>query len=155
MGNLQMIGLIIVKIVNALICQKQLNHPWKLLKNPWMTVLLHTGLVIPFVMMVITLLNVDLMVEIAAIMKMRVGTIIVKSVNALISQRQRKLLMDPIVKFQSGSVMIIAMTTTTILNVVLMEVPAVETTSTPTTALNVNALHCLVKTHIVIERIVA
>merc|ERR1719436_1678529 len=67
-----------------------------------------------------TILNVDLMVEIAAIMKWWVGTIIVKIVNALTSQRQRKLLMNLIVKHHIGLGTTIVMMKTTILNVDLM-----------------------------------
>merc|ERR1719205_291892 len=62
--------------VSALKCQKLLNHPWKLLKNPgiplkspWGIVKPHIGLETVIVMMKTTPLSVDLMEEIVVIMK--------------------------------------------------------------------------------------
>merc|ERR1711935_924535 len=76
--------------VNALKCQKPLNHPWKLLKNqwrplksPWRNVQPHNGLEMDIVMMRTTPKSVDLMVEIVVTTKDKDGTIIVLIVNVL------------------------------------------------------------------------
>merc|ERR1719483_990505 len=76
--------------VNALKCQKPLNHPWKLLKNqwrplksPWRNVQPHNGLEMDIVMMRTTPKSVDLMVEIVVTMKDKDGTTIVLIVNVL------------------------------------------------------------------------
>merc|ERR1712008_360832 len=74
--------------VNALKCQKPLNHPWKLpknqwrpLKSPWRNVQLHSGLEMPFLMTKTTPKSVDLMVEIVVTTKDKDGTTIVLIVN--------------------------------------------------------------------------
>merc|ERR1711935_554053 len=76
--------------VNALKCQKPLNHPWKLLKNqwrplksPWRNVQPHNGLEMDIVMMRTTPPNADLMAEIVVITKVKDGTTIVLIVNVL------------------------------------------------------------------------
>merc|ERR1719418_252596 len=72
------VGITTAAFVSALKCQKPLNHPWKLLKNPgiplktqwrplkspWGTVLPHNGLEMISVTTKTTPKNVDLMVEI-------------------------------------------------------------------------------------------
>merc|ERR1719442_96057 len=77
------VGIITAASVSALKCQKPLNHPWKLLKNPgippkiqwrplkspWVNVLPHNGLETTFAMMRTTPKSVDLMVEIVVTMK--------------------------------------------------------------------------------------
>merc|ERR1712008_352036 len=57
--------------VNALKCQKPLNHPWKLLKSQWRNVQPHNGLEMDIVMMRTTPPNADLMEEIVVITKWR------------------------------------------------------------------------------------
>merc|ERR1719330_1831691 len=90
-----MVGITTAASVSALKCQKPLNHPWKLLKNPgippktqwrplkspWGTVLPHNGLETIIVMMRTTPKSVDLMVEIVVTMKDKDGTTIVLIVN--------------------------------------------------------------------------
>merc|ERR1719512_585138 len=70
------VGITIAASVSALKCQKPLNHPWKLLKNPgiplkspWENVLPYNGLEITTVTMKITPPSVDLMEEIVVITK--------------------------------------------------------------------------------------
>merc|ERR1740116_80319 len=84
------VGITTAASVSALKCQKPLNHQWKLpknqwrpLKSPWVTVLPHNGLEMPFVMMKTTPKSVDLMVEIVVTMKDKDGTTIVLIVNVL------------------------------------------------------------------------
>merc|ERR1719162_1922072 len=107
------VGITTAVFVSALKCQKPLNHPWKLLKNPgippknqwratpptvmlanaWsiqrrlkpleQTVLPHNGLEMTFVMTKTTQLTVDLMVEIVVTMKVKDGTTTVLIVNVL------------------------------------------------------------------------
>merc|ERR1711981_1296383 len=136
-----MVGISTAQIVYALKCQKQLNHPWnKQLNQPLMNVLFHTGLVTTFVMMKTTILNVDLMEVIAAKkIQLKDGTTIVLNVYAWISQRLLKPLEN--VVFHNGLVITTAMTTTTMLGVVLMAETVVETMSTPPTAPNVHVLN--------------
>merc|ERR1712083_626028 len=95
--TLATVGITTAASVSALKCQKPLNHPWKLLKNPgippktqwrplkspWVTVLPHNGLQMPFVMTKTTPKSVDLMVEIVVTMKDKDGTTIVLIVNVL------------------------------------------------------------------------
>merc|ERR1719330_2096332 len=95
--TLATVGITTAASVSALKCQKPLNHPWKLLKNPgtppktqwrplkspWGTVLPHNGLETIIVMMRTTPPSVDLMVEIVVTMKDKDGTTIVLIVNVL------------------------------------------------------------------------
>merc|ERR1719464_968256 len=78
------VGITTVASVSALKCQQPLKNPgippktqWRPLKSPWVTVLPHTGLEMPFVMMKTTLKSVDLMGEIVVTMKDKDGTTIV------------------------------------------------------------------------------
>merc|ERR1719330_653217 len=82
------VGITTAASASALKCQKPLNHPWKLLKNPgiplkspWENVLPHTGLEMTSVMTKTTPKSVDLMVVIVVTMKDKDGTTIVLIVN--------------------------------------------------------------------------
>merc|ERR1711971_1521309 len=90
--------------VSALKCQKPLNHPWKLLKNPgtplkiqwrplkspWVIVLPHNGLETIIVMMRTTPPSVDLMEEIVVITKWRATPTTAMLANAWNTQSQLK-----------------------------------------------------------------
>merc|ERR1719474_483475 len=99
----------------------------------------HNGLRTTSVMMKTTLLNVDLMVETVVVTMSTLPT--APNVNVLISQRQLKPQMDPIVRFHIGLVTTFVMMKTTTLNVDLMVETVVETMSTLPTALNVIVLN--------------
>merc|ERR1719369_1941070 len=129
--------------VSVLKWKQQPNHPW-------MNVLFHTGLVTTIVMMKTTPLNVDLMVETAVETMSTLPT--APNVNVLISQRQLKPQMDPIVRVHIGLVTAIVMMKTTTLIAVLMVETVVEMMLTLPTALNVHVLNNYI---IYIKRIVA
>jgi len=90
------VGITTAASVSALKCQKPLNHPWKLLKNPgiplknqWRplkspqrNVLPHNGLETDIVTMKTTPPSVDLMEEIVVIMKWRATPTTVMLANA-------------------------------------------------------------------------
>merc|ERR550532_3423992 len=83
------VGITTAASVSALKCQKPLNHPWKLLKNPGIppktpqrNVLPHIGLEMDIVMMKTTPPSVDLMEEIVVIMKWRATPTTVMLANA-------------------------------------------------------------------------
>merc|ERR1740129_1324568 len=91
------VGITTAASVSALKCQKPLNHPWKLLKNPgiplkspWGNVLPHNGLEITTVMMRTTPLSVDLMEEIVVITKWRATPTTAVLANAWNTQSQLK-----------------------------------------------------------------
>merc|ERR1712156_976701 len=115
-----MAGTTIVQNVHVLRCQKQLRHQR-------MIVLLLNGLETIIVMMKITMLNADLMVEIVAKNhQLMDGTTIAQTVNVLNFQQQLKPLMDQIALLLIGLVTIIVMMKTTMLNVALMVEIVVE-----------------------------
>merc|ERR550532_1083634 len=83
------VGITTAASVSALKCQKPLNHPWKLLKNPGRplknpqrNVLPHNGLETDIVTMKTTPPSVDLMEEIVVIMKWRATPTTVMLANA-------------------------------------------------------------------------
>merc|ERR1712172_287402 len=131
--TLATVGIITAASVSALKCQKPLNHPWKLLKNPgtplkiqwrplkspWVIVLPHNGLETIIVMMRTTPPSVDLMEEIVVIMKWRATPTTAMLANAWITQSQLKNL-EPTVLPHTGLEMPSVMTKTTPKNVDLM-----------------------------------
>merc|ERR1712083_602350 len=126
-----MAGTIIAQNVHVLRCQKQLRHQRMIVQFP-------IGLETIIVMMKITLLDVDLMVEIVAKNhQLMDGTTIAQTENVLNFQQQLKPLMDQIVLLLIGLVIIIVMMKTTMLNVALM-VEIVVGMSTHNIALLVN-----------------
>merc|ERR1719442_9636 len=102
--TLATVGITTAASVSALKCQKPLNHPWKLLKNPgiplkiqwrplkspWVTVLPHNGLETIIVMMRTTPPSVDLMEEIVVITKWRATPTTAMLANAWNTQSQLK-----------------------------------------------------------------
>merc|ERR1712129_655676 len=139
--------------VNALKCQKPLNHPWKLLKNqwrplksPWRNVQPHNGLETDIVMMRTTAPNADLMEEIVVITKWRATPTTAMLANAWNTQSippKNQLLMEQTVLPHSGLEMPFVMMKTTPKSVDLM-VEIVVTTKDKdgiTTVLIVNVLH--------------
>merc|ERR1719291_290238 len=102
--TLATVGITTAASVSALKCQKLLNHPWKLLKNPgippktqwrplkspWVNVLPHNGLETIIVMMRTTPPSVDLMEEIVVIMKWRATPTTAMLANAWNTQSQLK-----------------------------------------------------------------
>merc|ERR550534_1963446 len=91
------VGITTAASVSALKCQKPLNHPWKLLKNPGIplkspqrNVLPHIGLEMDIVMMKTTPLSVDLMEEIVVITKWRATPTTAVLANAWNTQSQLK-----------------------------------------------------------------
>merc|ERR1719464_2433645 len=91
------VGITTAASVSALKCQKPLNHPWKLLKNPgippkspWGNVLPPNGLEIIIVTMRTTPLSVDLMEEIVVITKWRATPTTAMLANAWNTQSQQK-----------------------------------------------------------------
>merc|ERR1711935_1103305 len=135
--------------VNALKCQKPLNHPWKLLKNqwrplksPWRNVQPHNGLEMDIVTMRTTPPNADLMEEIVVITKWRATPTTAMLANAWNTQRQLKPLEQTVLP-HSGLEMPFVMTKTTPKSVDLM-VEIVVTTKDKdgtTIVLIVNVLH--------------
>merc|ERR1719291_192128 len=98
------VGITTAASVSALKCQKPLNHPWKLLKNPgippktqwrplkspWVIVLPHNGLETIIVTMRTIPPSVDLMEEIVVITKRRVTPTTAMLANAWNPQSQLK-----------------------------------------------------------------
>merc|ERR1712008_119364 len=138
------VGITTAVSVNALKCQKPLNHPWKLLKSPLRNV--HNGLETDIVMMRTTPPSVDLMEEIVVITKWRATPTTAMLVNAWNTQSippKNQLLMEQTVLPHSGLEMPFVMTKTTPKSVGLM-VEIVVTTKDKhgtTTVLIVNVLH--------------
>merc|ERR1719369_1380345 len=111
---------------------------WKQQPNlPWMNVLFHTGLVTTIVMMKTTLLNVDLMVVIVVEMMSMNST--ANFVSALKWKQQPNYPWMNVL-FHTGLVKTIVMMKTTLLNVDLMVVIAVEMMSMNSTANFVSVL---------------
>merc|ERR1712051_1107155 len=91
------VGITTAASVSALKCQKPLNHPWKLLKNPgiplktqWRPLKSPWGTVLLIVTMRTTPLSVDLMEEIVVITKWRATPTIAVLANAWNTQSQLK-----------------------------------------------------------------
>merc|ERR1719291_1184805 len=113
------VGITTAAFVSALKCQKPLNHPWKLLKNPWVIVLPHNGLETIIVMMRTTPPSVDLMEEIVVITKWRATPTTAMLANAWNTQSQLKNLEQTVLP-HTGLEMPSVMTKTTPKNVDLM-----------------------------------
>merc|ERR1740123_956257 len=127
------VGITNAASVSALKCQKPLNHPWKLLKNPgiplktqwrplknlWETVLPHNGLETIIVMMRTTPPSVDLMEEIVVITKWRATPTTAVLASAWTTQSQLKNL-EQTVLHHTGLEMPSVMTKTTPKSVDLM-----------------------------------
>merc|ERR1719148_600829 len=127
------VGITTAASVSALKCQKPLNHPWKLLKNPgipqknqwrplkspWRNVQSHNGLETDIVTMRTTPPSVDLMQEIVVIMKWRATPTTVMLANAWKTQRQLKPLEQTVLP-HNGLEMTFVMTKTTPKSVDLM-----------------------------------
>merc|ERR1719273_533530 len=120
------VGITTAASVSALKCQKPLNHPWKLLKNPgtplkspWVNVLPHTGLETDIVTMTTTPPSVDLMEEIVVIMKWRATPTTAMLANAWNTQSQLKNLEQTVLP-HTGLEMPFVMTKTTPKSVDLM-----------------------------------
>merc|ERR1719464_1249908 len=124
--TLATVGITTAASVSALKCQKLLNHPWKLLKNPgtplnhpwkllkspWVTVLPHNGLETIIVMMRTTPPSVDLMEEIVVITKWRATPTTAMLANAWNTQSQLKNLEQTVLP-HTGLEMPFVMTKTT------------------------------------------
>merc|ERR1711997_983928 len=143
------VGITTAASVSALKCQKLLNHPWKLLKNPgtplkspWVTVLPHNGLETIIVMMRTTPPSVDLMEEIVVITKWRATPTTAVLANAWITQNQLKNL-EPTVLPHTGLEMPSVMMKTTPKSVDLMVeiVVTMKDKDGTTTVLIVNVLN--------------
>merc|ERR1739838_359347 len=122
------VGITTAASASAVKCQKPLNHPWKLLKNPgiplkspWENVLPHNGLEITTVTMKITPPSVDLMEEIVVITKWRATPTIAVLANAWNTQSQLKNLEQTVLP-HTGLEMPSVMTKTTPKSVDLMVV---------------------------------
>jgi len=120
------VGITTAASVSALKCQKPLNHPWKLLKNPgiplkspWGNVLPHNGLETIIVMMRTTPPSVDLMEEIVVITKWRATPTTAVLANAWNTQSQLKNLEQTVLP-HTGLEMPSVMTKTTPKSVDLM-----------------------------------
>merc|ERR1712083_1165387 len=105
--------------VSALKCQKPLNHPWRLLKSPWVIVLPHNGLETIIVTMRTTPPSVDLMEEIVVITKWRATPTTAMLANAWNTQSQLKNLEQTVLP-PTGLEMPFVMTKTTLKSVDLM-----------------------------------
>merc|ERR1712008_452439 len=139
--------------VNALKCQKPLNHPWKPLKNQWRplksplrNVQPHNGLETDIVMMRTIPPSVDLMEEIVVITKRRATPTTAMLANAWNTQSippKNQLLMEQTVLPHSGLEMPFVMTKTTPKSVDLMVEIVVTTKDKDGTiiVLIVNVLH--------------
>merc|ERR1712238_586823 len=130
------VGITTAASVSALKCQKPLNHPWKLLKNPgippknqW------RPLKSPWT-------NVESMQEIVVIMKWRATPTTVMLANAWKTQRRLKPLEQTVLP-HNGLEMTFVMTKTTPLTVDLMVeiVVTMKDKDGTTTVLIVNVLH--------------
>merc|ERR1740129_1650192 len=151
-----MVGITTAASVSALKCQKPLNHPWKLLKNPgippktqwrplkspWVIVLPHNGSETIIVMMRTTPPSVDLMEEIVVIMKWRATPTTAMLANAWTTQSQLKNLEQTVLP-PTGSEMPFVMTKTTPKSVDLMGeiVVTMKDKDGTTIVLIVNVLH--------------
>merc|ERR1740129_2410409 len=120
------VGITTAASVNALKCQKPLNHPWKLpknqwrpLKSPWRNVQPHNGLETDIVMMRTTPPSVDLMEEIVVITKWRATPTTAMLANAWNTQSQLKNLEQTVLP-PTGLEMPFVMTKTTPKSVDLM-----------------------------------
>merc|ERR1712086_1104008 len=132
--------------VNALKCQKPLNHPWKPLKSPWRNVQPHNGLEMDIVMMRTTPPNADLMEEIVVITKWRTTPTTAMLANAWNTQSippKNQLLMEQTVLPHSGLEMPFVMMKTTPKSVDLMVeiVVTMKDKDGITIVLIVNVLH--------------
>merc|ERR1719464_1724775 len=136
------VGITTAAFVSALKCQEPLNHPWKPLKSPWVTVLPHNGLETIIVMMKTTPPSVDLMEEIVVITKWRATLTTAMLANAWNTQSQLKNL-EQIVLPHTGLEMPFVMTKTTPKSVDLMGeiVVTMKDKDGTTIVLIVNVLH--------------
>merc|ERR1719278_586970 len=154
--TLATVGITTAASVSALKCQKPLNPPWKLLKNPgippktqwrplkspWVIVLPHNGLETIIVMMRTTPPSVDLMEEIVVITKWRATPTTAMLANAWITQNQLKNLEQTVLP-PTGLEMPFVMTKTTTKSVDLMVeiVVTMKDKDGTTIVLIVNVLH--------------